>query len=184
MGFAALSSGGEPTGYMAYKAKEDIKWNVDGNPAELTKILIDYDSLKTGWLKIAAGEAPHSVWADVAGTTVERPSDDHREAFQLEVYLKTDYGSPVTGWRTWSSNQASARVGLERIGAELDAGAKDNPGKAAVVEIEGCPEQRLGRHVQPVPKFNLVGWADKPATVEAAPEPEPVGGEPEDANVF
>ena len=57
MSFAALSNSGEATGYLAYKAKEDIHWNVDGDPAELTKVLIDYDSLKTGWLKIAAGEA-------------------------------------------------------------------------------------------------------------------------------
>ncbi len=184
MSFAALSTGGGSADYLAYKAQENPHWRVDGESAEITKFLLDYDSLKTGWQKLAQGEAPHNVWAEVPGTTIPRPSEDHRQAFLLWVYLKQEYGSTADGWREWSSSQTTARIGLEKIGADLDAGAKKNKGKAAVIEIEGYESVKLGAGTHQVPKFKLSGWAKKPANVVAEPEPEPVAGEPEDANVF
>ena len=69
--------------------------------ADIKKFLLNPRSLKTGFGKLATGEAPHWVWSEIAGTTMDRPSDEHKPAFQLMVLLNEAHGSPVTGWREW-----------------------------------------------------------------------------------
>jgi hypothetical protein len=51
-------------------------WNVDGDACDLTKILIDPKSIRTGFAKIEKGVAPDYVWAEIAG---ERRSRNHRQ---------------------------------------------------------------------------------------------------------
>ena len=187
----SVFDGGSGTEYISYKAQETPHWKIDGVSADLKKFLLDPQSLKTGWGKLASGEAPHWVWAEIAGTTIEKPTDhqhpasDYKPAFQLMLMLNKKNGSPVDGWREWSTNQAGARHAIKAIWPGIDFGAKENPGKSAVIEITGYEGQKFGPATVTVPVFKIEAWVDTPGLVEAAPAPAPAP-EPvaQSANVF
>ncbi len=169
----SVFDGGSGTEYISYKAQETPHWKIDGVSADIKKFLLDPRSLKTGWGKLATGEAPHWVWADIAGTTMDKPSDEHKPAFQLMVLLNEAHGSPVTGWREWSTNQAGARHAIKAIWPGIDAGAKENPGKSAVIAITDYEGQKFGHATVTVPVFKIEAWVDTPGIVEAEPAPAP-----------
>ena len=184
----SVFDGGSGTEYISYKAQETPHWKIDGVSADLKKFLLDPQSLKTGWGKLASGEAPHWVWAEIAGTTIEKPTDNHnpasdyKPAFQLMLMLNAKNGSPVDGWREWSTNQAGARHAIKWLWPDIDSGAKENPGKSAGIEITGYEGQKFGPATVTIPVFAIAGWVDTPAQADApAPAPEPVA---QSENVF
>ena len=170
-------SGGE---YLRYTVV-DPHWIVDDEACKITKMLFDPSTFQTGWGKLAKGTAPEWAWSAQAGTTIPRPSEDHKPAFLLMVYVTKKYGSSVDGWREWSSNQASARKGITNIWKEIHEQQATNSGKVAIMEITGYDMVSFGPKPQPVPQFKLTGWTDKPAA-ESAPAAAPPP--PEDVAQF
>jgi len=166
-------SGGE---YLRYTVV-DPHWMVDDEACKITKMLFDPDSFMTGFGKLAKGTAPEWSWAAQAGTTIPRPSEDHKPAFLLMVYVKKEHGAAQDGWREWSSNQASARAGIKKIWKEIHEQQATNAGKAAIIEITGYDMVSFGPNSQPVPQFKLVGWTDKPSAAETAPAAAPVSAD-------
>ena len=77
------------------------------------------------------------------------------------------------GWREWSTNQAGARHAIKAIWKDIDAGAKENPGKSAVIAITDYEGQKFGHATVTVPVFKIEAWVDTPGVVEAAPAPAP-----------
>ena len=132
--------------YVAFKSR-DMHWVVDGEKADIKKILIDVDSIKTGFGKIQTGVAPEFVWADIPGTTIPRPSEDHAIAFQVKVYVSEKQGSPISGWRDWNSTQAGVREVFSRMWEDALEEAKSNPGKAAVVDLNGIIDIQMSKQL-------------------------------------
>lgn len=164
------STGG---GYLAWGSQKN-SWNVDGETCALTKILIDPQSIKTGFGKIEKGVAPDYVWAEVAGTKIESPSPDHKPAFSVNAFVTTKYGAPLDGEREWASNSRASREGLKAFWESVHNGASENSGKWAVIELAGSEPMQVGPAMINVPIMRLAGWADKPAVAEPAPQPMPV----------
>lgn len=165
-----MSSGG---GYLSWGSQKN-SWNVDGDTCAPTKILIDPQSLRTGFGKIEKGMAPDYVWAEVAGTKIEQPSPDHKPAFSLNAFVTTKYGAPLDGEREWASNSRASREGLKAVWESVHNGASENSGKWAVIELAGSEPMQVGPAMINVPIMKLAGWADKPAAAEPAPQPMPV----------
>ena len=164
------SSGG---GYLSWGSVKN-SWNVDGDTCALTKILIDPQSIKTGFGKIEKGVAPDYVWAEIAGTKIERPSPAHKPAFSVNTFVTTKYGAPLDGEREWSANSAASKIAVQKFWKELHNGASENSGKWAVIELAGSEQMQVGPALINVPIMKLAGWADKPAVAEPAPQPMPV----------
>lgn len=164
------STGG---GYLSWGSQKN-SWNVDGETCALTKMLIDPQSLKTGFGKIEKGVAPDYVWAEIAGTKIERPSPDHKPAFSVNTFVATKYGAPLDGEREWSANSAASKMAVQKFWEELHNDAATNPGKWAVIELAGSEPKNAGQAIINVPIMKLAGWADKPAVAEPAPQPMPV----------
>lgn len=172
--FDNLTSGS--SGYFSWLSSGNC-FKIDGTECTLTKFMVDADSAKTGWGKLGEGVAPHYVWAEIAGTRIPKPGDDYKVAISVDVYVSTKFGAPVDGWRPWSTTASASREALREIWHEVDAGAKANPGKHAVIEVTGSVVKDFGKAKVRMPTLKVVGWApapeDKAAPVEAAPPPPP-----------
>ena len=160
----SVFDGGSGTEYISYKAQETPHWKIDGVSADIKKFLLNPRSLKTGWGKLATGEAPHWVWSEIAGTTMDKPSDEHKAAFQLMVLLNEAHGSPVTGWREWSTNQAGARHAVKadlarhrcrcegkpwQVGGHRDHGLRGAEIRTCYGHGAGVQDRGMGRYAWP-----------------------------------
>jgi len=154
--------------YIRFKPSLN-QWLVDGDEIDLKGLLIDPESLKTGWGKISEGVAPEWSWDERAGVKGTQPSPDHKRGFSVMVYLKD------RGWREWTTTGSGPKMGLEAVWPQIHNGAAANPGQVAKVKYNGATAQAVGKGQTRVPQFELVGWADKPEgdTPAPAPTPEP-----------
>ena len=160
---SVLNDGGSQ--YISFGSRDKC-WFVDGVSCQLTKILIDPQSLRTGWGKIEKGTAPHFAWAEVAGTTIPKPSEDHLPAFGVFVYVATEHGASTTGWREWNTTQATARHVLINLWPNIESQAAQNPGCAAVISVNGTHDHTSkGGQINAAPTLELLGWVPSPATV-------------------
>lgn len=167
---ANIFGGGESAGWLSWKS-DAKEWDVDGNKCQVSKILIDPQSIKTGWGHVERGQRPDFVWAEVAGTTMQRPSDKHKAAFEVQAYVSSKYGAPVDGVRPWRSNGAANLMAIKAIWRELATAAKDNPGKWAVISVTGSEMRETKFKPISVPVLKVDGFAPAPAAMAAPPPP-------------
>jgi hypothetical protein len=170
----------EPGGeFFDWKAM-DGKFSVDGDLCDLKSLAVDPDSIQTGWGKLAAGAAPDYRWTDVPNTKSPKPGDDFKPAFHVDVYVTERGGAPSTGWKPWQTNGRASRDALSAIWKDVHDGAKNNPGKVAVLKIDEIVNMKYGPAVVKAPQFSLAKWVDKPERDDPepgplpAPAPEPV----------
>lgn len=154
--------------YIRFKPSLN-QWLVDGDEIEMQGLLIDPESLKTGWGKISEGAAPEWSWDERPGVKGQQPSPEHKRGFSVMVYLKS------YGWREWTTTGSGPKMGLEAVWPAIHNGAGSNAGKVAKVKYNGAVAQAIGKGQTRVPQFELVGWADRPEgeTPAAAPAPAP-----------
>jgi len=172
-------TGGGTAEYLTWGSQDD-SFKVDGSACALSKILIDPNSIRTGFGKIEKGVAPDWVWAEIPGSKIQQPSPDHKPAFSVMTYVTAKYGAPIDGQREWQSNSRAAREAIKAIWEAVHKGAAENPGKWAVIAINGSSPMQVGPARINVPSMTLEGWANAPASVDAVPAmpPLPVAPEP------
>lgn len=155
------------TGGTYFRFKPSLnQWLVDGDEIDFKGMGIDPDSLKTGWGKIAEGQAPEWHWDERPGVKGQQPDPDFKRGFSLMVYIK-DYG-----WREWTTTASGPKMGLEAVWPSIHNAASANAGKMAMVACNGAKATAIGKGQTRVPEFELKGWQDKPEQ-EAAPAPVP-----------
>ena len=160
---------GSSNEYFAWKPSEQT-FKIDGQACDVTKFAIDPQSLQTGWGRLAKGEAPDFCWSQEAGTSIPKPSDDHKTAFMLNVFVSQKGGAPENGWREWREIGAGAKDGLKMVWPEVEKTAEAN--KLVVVEVTEKKPVKIGMGSSVVPILKVVGLVDKPAE-EPAPAPAP-----------
>jgi len=115
------------------------------------------------------------------GRQGQKPSDAHKRGFVVRFF------SREMGWVEWSSNGAGPNMGLEAL---YTAAAKDrhaNAGKLPIIEYVGAEAMKVGKGNTRKPKWNITGWAPRPADdAGAAPvaAPEPVAAAPAKGEEF
>lgn len=166
--------GGGSNEYISWQGSTGL-WKVDGDDCQITKLLIDPNSIKTGWGKIEKGAAPDFAWAEVPGTKCAQPSEAHKPAFSVQVYVTTRFGASTDGVREWKSNGRASRDAIKGVWADIHNSAAANNGKWAVVEVESVERRQYGPANVAVPMLRLTGWAPVPSasTAAAAPPPPP-----------
>jgi len=139
-------------------------WFVDGKETEIKGFRVDPSSIKTGWGKIAEGEAPDYKWDEQLGVRSMQPSPEHRRGFSLMLHIKD------VGWREWSAVTVGALQGVTALWSAVDPKIKDNPGKAVVVKYTGSRAETKGKGNTRIPLFEVVGWEAMPSGEELTPE--------------
>lgn len=143
------------------------QWLVDGEEIDFKGMGIDPETLKTGWGKIAEGQAPEWQWDERPGVKSQQPDPDYKRGFSVMVYIKG------YGWREWTSTGSGPKMGLEAVWPSIHNAAASNAGKMAKVACHGSKAQAVGKGQTRVPQFELVGWEDKPEQNQAAPAAQP-----------
>ena len=158
-------------------------WKTGDEEVELKYILVDPESVKTGWGRIQMGIAPDWKWDEQLGQRTSRPADGLSEEERMEYKrgFKVDLFNKDIGLRTWSATGTGATMGFEKLYTDIHAGLKDNPGKVPVVEYTGSEAIKVGTKggSTRVPEFRIVKWTE---TKEFDWEQSEPYEEPEDLN--
>jgi len=155
--------------YIRFAPQANAWTNRDGEEIQLKKVVMDMDSVQTGWLLIAAGIRD---WQpdEMLGAKSQSPGEGYKRGFEITFYSKE------LGLVSWSSNAYGPCKGFELIYNQCDKAAGNNVGKLPVIEYVNSVAEKVGKGNTRVPNFKLVSWVARPAGMDAADEfePEPV----------
>jgi len=166
------NNNGSGNSYIRYAPQANAWTNRDGEEIQLKKVVMDLDSVQTGWLMIGAGVRD---WQpdEVLGAKSQSPGEGYKRGFVVTLYSKE------LGLVDWSANAYGPCKGFEKIYNECDKAAGDNGGKLPVIEYVNSTAEKVGKGNTRVPNFKLVSWVARPAGMNAEDglehwaEPEP-----------
>jgi len=166
------NNNGSGNSYIRFAPQANAWTNRDGEEIQLKKVVMDLDSVQTGWLMIGAGIRD---WQpdETLGAKSQSPGEGYKRGFVVTLYSKE------LGLVDWSANAYGPCKGFEKIYNECDKAADANPGKLPVIEYVNSTAEKVGKGNTRVPNFKLVSWVARPAGMnaedglEAYAEPEP-----------
>lgn len=178
MGFMNVTpSDGDFKVYVGFNAKAG-RWYTkrDGKDEPLFEVtdmtaVFDMPGLQTGWFKFSAGVAPEKVMDPSFSASAPNPGQDFKRGFQIDLYSEKN----LLGLREFSS---TAGIVIEAMNALYDAwtaAPETAAGQLPVVRCVGVTPvgNKHGTNYQP--KFEIIGWTDRPAAFgeggTAAPVP-------------
>jgi hypothetical protein len=155
-----LSSSGGSGNYIRFMPSANA-W-LNSNKEEFTpkKMVVDTDSLQTGWMHLGEGVRDWQPDASL-GKKGPQPSADHKRGFSIKFYNKE------MGVAEWSANGTGPNMGLEKLWKAIEAGQPANAGKYPVIEYTGSTLEKIGKGTTRIPNFNVVSWIDRPAGMDA-----------------
>jgi len=121
--------------------------------------------LKTGWGKIAEGQAPEWIWDAGLGKKTPQPSPDHKRGFSVMLKIKDK------GWREWSANGVGVMMGMSELWQVVGLQVKENEGKGVHLKYKGARLEKIGKGDTRVPEFEVKAWremTDRPPVKEEA----------------
>jgi len=159
--------------YIRFAPQANAWTNRDGEEIQLKKVVMDLDSVQTGWLLIGVGVRD---WQqdEVLGAKSQSPGEGYKRGFEITFF------SRELGMVSWSSNSYGPCKGFEKIYNECEKAAVDNAGKLPVIEYVNSTAEKVGKGNTRVPNFKLVSWVARPAGMNAEgedfvePEPAPL----------
>jgi len=168
------NNNGSGNSYIRFAPQANAWTNRDSEEIQLKKVVMDLDSVQTGWLMIGAGVRD---WQpdEVLGAKSQSPGEGYKRGFVVTLYSKE------LGLVDWSANAYGPCKGFEKIYNECDKAAGDNAGKLPVIEYVNSTGEKVGKGNTRVPNFKLVSWVARPAGMNAdggdefdsPPEPAP-----------
>ena len=167
------NNNGSGNSYIRFAPQANAWTNRDGEEIQLKKVVMDLDSVQTGWLMIAAGMRD---WQpdETLGAKSQSPGEGYKRGFQVTLFSKE------LSLVDWSANSYGVCKGFEKIYNECEKAAGDNAGKLPVIEYINSTPEKVGKGNTRVPNFKLVSWVARPAGMNAdagdefEPEPAPV----------
>jgi len=166
------NNNGSGNSYIRFAPQANAWTNRDGEEIQLKKVVMDLDSVQTGWLMIGAGVRD---WQpdDVLGAKSQSPGEGYKRGFVVTLYSKE------LGLVDWSANAYGPCKGFEKIYSEAAKAAGISDGKLPVIEYVNSTAEKVGKGNTRVPNFKLAGWVARPAGMnpdggdEFEPEPAP-----------
>jgi hypothetical protein len=169
-----LRDGKHRAGTFSIRRKKD-----KDSPAEvaeftgfLTAIMIDGDTLKTGWIKRQMGEFPERHWNASVARFEDAPTNEKNQFgksvwaqnFAIRGCWKNERGEMEAF--TW---EASGVIEYNAFSALLNKHiapqARANDGKCAVIKLATIEWIDTAGGKLPAPVFELVKWAERPAAL-------------------
>lgn len=120
--------------------------------------VFDMPGLQTGWFKFAANVAPEKVMDPSFSEAASNPGQDFKRGFQLDLYSEMN----LLGLREFSS---TAGIVIEAMNSLYDlwlAAPETATGKLPVVRCVGVQPVTNKHGTNYQPKFEIVGWTDRP----------------------
>jgi len=167
------NNNGSGNSYIRFAPQANAWTNRDGEEIQLKKVVMDLDTVQTGWLMIGAGVRD---WQpdEVLGAKSQSPGEGYKRGFVVTLYSKE------LGLVDWSANAYGPCKGFEKIYNDCEKSAGDNGGKLPVIEYVNSTAEKVGKGNTRVPNFKLVSWVARPAGMNAdggdfvEPEPAPL----------
>ena len=152
--------------YIRFKPSVNA-WIADGEEVQLEDVLFDPSTLKTGWGKIAEGQAPEWIWDETLGKRPPQPSPDHKRGFSVMLKIKDK------GWREWSANGVGVMMGLNDLWKVVypQMQKPENKDKVVFLKYTGARMEKIGQGNTRIPEFEVKSWhtmTDKPPVKEEA----------------
>lgn len=155
-------SNGNGAAYIRFMAQKKEWENSDKEPITIDSMVMDLDSVRTGWLLLAVGQRD---WVEDAkvGVKGKQPSPDYKYGFSVKLFSK-----PL-GVVEWCSSGVGVTKGFQSIFNACDKLADANPGKVPVIKYEGATSLKIGAGTTAIPNFTLKNWINRPAALDADP---------------
>jgi hypothetical protein len=121
------NNNGSGNSYIRFAPQANAWTNRDGEEIQLKKVVMDLDSVQTGWLMIGAGVRD---WQpdETLGAKSQSPGEGYKRGFVVTLYSKE------LGLVDWSANAYGPCKGFEKIYNEADKAAPiTNDGKLPVI---------------------------------------------------
>jgi hypothetical protein len=183
MGFMTPpSGGGDFKVFVSYNAKAG-RWYTkhDGKDEPLFEVadmtaVFDMPGLKTGWFKFSAGVAPEKVMDPSFTAAAANPGQDFKRGFVIDLFSDKN----LLGVREFSSTASIVIEAMNDLYDAWMAAPETATGQLPVVRCVGVHPVANKHGTNYQPKFEIVGWAqrpealgdsDQPASASAAPGP-------------
>ena len=126
----------------------------------IESMVMDLDSVRTGWLLLAVGQRDWVEDAQV-GVKGKQPAPEYKYGFSVKLFSKP------TGVVEWCANGVGVTKGFQAIYNACDKAADANPGKVPVIKYEGATSLKIGAGNTSIPNFTLKNWINRPAALDA-----------------
>jgi hypothetical protein len=164
MGLLNINNGGGGGAYIRFMPSANA-WVFDKAEVTLQQIVVDHDSVRSGWGKMSEGSAPEWQWDERLGVQGQIPSQERdakgalfwKRGFSIRLFTK------ATGAVEWSSTGTGPCIGFDAIFEQIWNARAENEGKCAVVEYTGSSPLKVGKGNTRVPNFSLVKWVARDA---------------------
>ena len=152
-------SNGNGGAYIRFMAQTKVWENSDKEAITIDTMVMDLDSVRTGWLLLAVGQRD---WVEDAtvGVKGKQPSPDYKYGFSVKLF------SRPTGVVEWCANGVGVTKGFQAIYNACDKAADANPGKVPVIKYEGATSLKIGAGNTAIPNFTLKNWINRPAALD------------------
>jgi len=173
-------SNGNGGAYIRFMAQTKVWENSDKEAITIDTMVMDLDSVRTGWLLLAVGQRDWVEDAQV-GVKGKQPAPEYKYGFSVKLFSKP------TGVVEWCANGVGVTKGFQAIYNACDKAADANPGKVPVIKYEGATSLKIGAGNTSIPNFSLKNWINRPAALDAdsadadfdEPAPAPVMEQPQ-----
>ncbi len=164
------TGGGDFTPWVKYNAKAG-RWYIKDDAGDEMEVadpvfVADFDNIKTGWFYFSAGNAPERVLDPSLEEKAEKPRDEFKRGFMLNLFSEAKFGGVVELSGT-ANALCSAIVGLyEQYEVEKESHAGELP---VVKVIKANPiTNKHGTNYEPVMEIDK--WVKRPAEFDDVPE--------------
>jgi len=152
-------SNGNGGAYIRFMAQTKVWENSDKEAITIDTMVMDLDSVRTGWLLLAVGQRDWVEDAQV-GVKGKQPSPDYKYGFSVKLFSKP------TGVVEWCANGVGVTKGFQAIYNACDKAADANPGKVPVIRYEGATSLKIGAGNTAIPNFTLKNWINRPVALD------------------
>lgn len=183
-GFNYESSGNDIVPVLKFDARAGRFFRVDrsdgqNNPVDITqsfKAVMDFENIEVGYINFPAGAAPEFRMVPIGSQMPENPGGKFRQGIRMMLKLGKDCGGDI---REIATTAKAVLGAFDSCHNEYLAGAKANPGKLPVVELETTvPIVTQGRDEKgnPVkttnyaPVFKIASWVNRPDDLVFVPK--------------
>ncbi len=126
------------------------------------QVAVDMPNFKKGWSLLEAGKAPNTVWSHYQDKMPEKPSDNHKSSFEVNILFKNEIGFTV-----FSSQAMTVLIGMQEFLTEYQEKKPDD------IKVPVCTVvyEDIGTKHGPVtvPKFKIVKFIERPEKMVAMP---------------
>jgi hypothetical protein len=167
MGFLNITGVGGT--YIRFNASTE-QWLINSKPVQLTEMMIDHTTVKTGWGLITEGSPPVWQWDLKLGEVMAQPNKEYRRGFSVQVWVEG------YDWLEWGSTAAGSTIGFDAAFESIWNERHSHPDQYAVLKYQGSTPIRVGKGSTRQPLFQVTGWMPKALTPSSSPtNPMPVG---------